>query len=92
MVYCPKVREEYKKDLLSITHIDGSCRLQTVTREQNQFIYDLLSQEAFSITPVLLNTSFNVNGKPILSKAKTALEILDTTEIDSVVIEDFIFS
>ena len=91
MVYCPKVREEYKKDLLSITHIDGTCRLQTVTREQNQFIYDLLSQEAFSKTPVLLNTSFNVNGKPILSKAKTALEILDTTEIDSVVIEDFIF-
>jgi carbamoyltransferase len=91
MVYCPKVRDEYKGALKSITHIDGTCRLQTVTREQNQFIYDLLSQEGLSETPVLLNTSFNINGKPILSKAETALEILDETEIDAVVIEDTIF-
>jgi len=91
MVYCPKVRDEYKEALKSITHIDGTCRLQTVTREQNQFIYDLLSQECLSQTPVLLNTSFNINGKPILSKVETALEILDETEIDAVVIEDTIF-
>ena len=90
-LYHAKVRDEHKEALKSITHIDGTCRLQTVTREQNQFIYDLLSQECLSQTPVLLNTSFNINGKPILSKVETALEILDETEIDAVVIEDTIF-
>ena len=92
MVFCPRVREEYRRSLKSITHADGTCRLQTVTKEQNSFIYDLLSQKELGNTPVLLNTSFNINGKPILSKAETALQILDETEINAVVIEDLLFT
>jgi carbamoyltransferase len=91
MVFCPKVKEEYREALASITHVDGTCRIQTVTKDQNKFIFDLLSQESFGKVPVLLNTSFNVNGKPILSSCKTALSILDSTPIDSVVIQDYHF-
>ena len=91
MVFCPNVREEYREDLKSITHVDGTCRLQTVTKEQNSFIYNLLSQKELGDVPVLLNTSFNINGKPMLSKAEVALEILDTTKLDAVLIEDWFF-
>jgi carbamoyltransferase len=91
MVFCPKVKEEYREALASITHVDGTCRIQTVTEDQNKFIFDLLSQESFGRVPVLLNTSFNINGKPILSNCKTALSILDSTPIDSVVIQDYHF-
>ena len=91
MVFCPKVKEEYREALASITHVDGTCRIQTVTEDQNKFIFDLLSQESFGRVPVLLNTSFNINGKPILSSCKTALSILDSTPIDSVVIQDYHF-
>jgi carbamoyltransferase len=59
MGYAPLVKEEYQKSLPSITHVDGSSRLQTVTEESHQFFYDLLkTYSKYSDTNVLLNTSF----------------------------------
>jgi carbamoyltransferase len=92
MSFCPKVREEWKEKLVAITHVDGTARVQTVTRDQNEWLYDLLTKfEEKTGIGVLLNTSFNVDGKPILSTIKDAFEIFEKTELDCLVIEDYYF-
>ena len=79
--------------LPSITHVDGTARLQTVTQESHSHFYELLTEYAtMSDIPVLLNTSFNSRGNPILSTIYDALNILKETELDYVVIEDYLFS
>ena len=90
MSFCPKVREEWKDKLSAVTHIDGTARVQTVTREQNEFLYDLLTNlEKITGVGVLLNTSFNLDGKPILSTAKDAFTILENTQMDCLLIEEY---
>lgn len=90
MSFCPKVRPEYRSILQAITHVDGTARVQTVTREQNQFLYDLLTElDSQREIGVILNTSFNVAGKPILNTYKDALWMLDNKEMDGLILEDF---
>ena len=89
MSYAPKVKVD---TLPSITHADGTARLQTVTEESHSHFYELLTEFGkISETNVLLNTSFNIRGYPILSTIKDALYALNNTEMDYVVIEDYIF-
>lgn len=90
MSFCPKVKDEWKDKLPAITHIDGTARVQTVTREENEFIYDLLTElDKQTGIGVLINTSFNVNGKPILSSVKEAFEVFEKTELDKLIIENY---
>jgi len=92
MSFCPTVKEEWREKLVSITHIDGTARVQTVTREQNPWLYDLLGEfEKYSGIGVLLNTSFNINGKPILSRYTDALKVYDNTKMDCLVLGDYYF-
>lgn len=92
MSYAPKVREEYVDKLPSITHVDNTARLQTVTQESHSHFYELLTEFGkISETNVLLNTSFNIRGFPILSTIEDALYALNNTEMDYVVIEDYLF-
>jgi len=92
MSYAPEVRIEYKTKMPSVVHADGTARLQTVTEEQNDFIYELLCRmEAINGIGVLLNTSFNVRGYPILTTIADALEVLNTTGLDAVYIEGYLF-
>lgn len=92
MSFCPKVREEWRDKLVSITHVDGTARVQTVTKEQNEWLYDLLTDfEKKTGCGVLLNTSFNVNGKPILSRYSEALKVYDNTEMDALILQDYYF-
>jgi len=93
MSFCPRVRPEWRETLTAITHIDGTARVQTVTREQNEWLYDLLTEfEQLSGIGVLLNTSFNVNGKPILSSISDAFTIFEKTRMDKLVVEDIYFT
>lgn len=90
MTFCPKVREEWREKLPAITHVDGTARVQTVTKEQNEWLYNLLTEfNELTGIGVLLNTSFNVNGKPILSTYKDAFEIFDKTQLDCLLLEDY---
>jgi carbamoyltransferase len=90
MSFAPLVRKKYRDILPSITHIDGTARVQTVTREQNAFMYDLLTEmDKQTGIGVLLNTSFNVDSKPILSTVSEAFEVLNNTSMDGIVIEDY---
>lgn len=85
-------RDEYKEALPSITHVDGSARLQTVTPEQNEFIHATLREFGkISGYPIILNTSFNPRGEPILNYCHVALEMLDSTDMDLVLIENTLF-
>ena len=92
MSYAPKVKDEYVDKLPSITHIDNTARLQTVTEESHAEFYELLTEFGkISDTNVLLNTSFNIRGYPILSSIEDALYALNNTQMDYVVIEDYLF-
>jgi carbamoyltransferase len=78
MSFYALVRDEWKEKLAAITHVDGTARVQTITREQNERMYDLITAfEKMSGIGVLLNTSFNVNGKPLINSYKDALKMLD---------------
>ena len=89
MSFCPFVKKAWRERLAAITHIDGTARVQTVTYEQNPWLYTLITKfkEKTGIG-VLLNTSFNVDGKPILSTIKDAFHILENTQMDCLIIED----
>lgn len=92
MTFSPKVREEWREILHAITHVDGTARVQTVTRDQNKFIYDLLTliDEKYEVA-VLMNTSFNVAGKPILNTYREAFKVLETKPINGILIENHYF-
>jgi len=92
MNFAVEVRNAWRKKLSSITHNDGTCRLQTITSDQSKFIYDLLQEfKEVSGHGVLLNTSFNIAGKPILNTCVDAIWMLHNTDLDAVIIEDYIF-
>jgi carbamoyltransferase len=91
MSYAPIVKEKYRDVLPSITHVDNSSRLQTVTKDSHNFFYNLLTYyKKYSNTAVLLNTSFNIRGNPILTTIEDALHVLDTTQLDCVLINDIL--
>ncbi len=86
-------RDEYRDKLPSITHVDGSARIQTVSASQNPFIYSTLKEfEKLKGMPIMLNTSFNPAGEPILNFCAVGLEMLDKTDLDLVIIENIVFS
>jgi carbamoyltransferase len=92
MNFCPRVKSEYVDKIPAVVHVDGTARVQTVTREQNKFIYDLLTlfKEKTGIG-VLVNTSFNVDGKPILSTYKDAFKVFDETQLDRLYLDGYYF-
>lgn len=93
MNFCPLVKQEYLDKIPAITHVDKTARVQTITREQNPFMYDLLTEfKAKTGIGVLLNTSFNVDGQPILSTIAEAFEVFDKTELDRLYILGFYFT
>ena len=80
-----------RSDLPAITHVDFSARVQTVDKVRNQKYYRLLQsfREATGCS-VLINTSFNVRGEPIVNTPRDALRCFCATEMDTLVIENFI--
>jgi carbamoyltransferase len=89
MSYAPIVRKEWREKLAAITHVDNTARVQTVTREQNPWLYDLITKfEEKTGIGIILNTSFNVNKMPILTTLKDAFTVFEKTEMDTLIIED----
>jgi carbamoyltransferase len=92
MSYAPKIKEEFRESLPSITHNDGTGRLQTVNKDGHQLFYDILTElKNRGELPVILNTSFNIKGKPILTSISDAIHVLEETELDYVLIDDYLF-
>ena len=85
------VKDGFDEELGAIIHADGTARLQTVTEEQNEFMYKILIKlKELGYPPVILNTSFNIQGKPILNRYEDALWMRDNTGLDKVITDKFI--
>jgi len=76
-----------RSDIPAVTHVDYSARIQTVTRETNPAYHDLISRfEAKTGCPVVVNTSFNVRGEPIVCTPEQAFHCFMGTDIERLVI------
>jgi carbamoyltransferase len=82
MMYAVDVKEDKQALIPAITHVDGTCRIQTVTQEQNPHYYDLISEfNKIKNVPILFNTSFNLAGDPLVETVKQALETLIKSDL-----------
>ena len=91
MLEVVKVRQDFRLKLAAVTHVDGSARVQTVSCSDNPEIYALLQEfRKLSGFPILLNTSFNVRGQPIVEHPVHALEMLLSTQLSGVIFGDLL--
>lgn len=82
MMYAVDVKKDKLGTIPSITHIDGTCRVQTVTEEQNPHYYRLIREfNKLSNVPILFNTSFNLGGDPLVETIDDALSTLRNSEL-----------
>ncbi len=90
MLIAVQVKKCQKDAIPAVVHVDDSCRVQTVRPAGNKRLWRLLQafKEATGI-PVLLNTSFNVKGQPIVNTPMQAIECFQSTKIDTLVLGDY---
>jgi carbamoyltransferase len=89
MLLTARVRPDKQHLLPAITHVDGTARVQTVTRAQNPLYYSLIEEFGkLSGVPVLVNTSFNVQGEPIVCTPEEAFNSFAHTDMDYLVMGD----
>lgn len=89
MVY--QVKEEFRERLPAITHEDGSGRLQTVRRRRNPRYYDTIKEFGnLSGIPIVINTSFNIRGEPIVCSPYDAYRCMMGTGIDCLIMDSFL--
>jgi carbamoyltransferase len=86
-----RFRKEVVGRVPGVVHVDGTGRLQTVKREWNAAFHDLIREfHRLTGVPILLNTSFNVMGKPIVHSLEDAVAVFFTSGLDALVVEDLI--
>ena len=85
------IKEDKRASVPSVTHTDGSARLQTVTPSQNARFYALI-EEFYRLTgvPMVLNTSFNVRGEPIVCTPRDAIATFYTCGLDALILDRFL--
>jgi carbamoyltransferase len=75
----------------AVRHVDGTARIQTISRSQNPLYYDLIAAfERRTGVPVLVNTSFNTRGEPIVCTPRDAVECFWTSPLDALVIGSYL--
>jgi carbamoyltransferase len=91
MLFVYEVKEERAHQIPAVRHVDGTARIQTVNERQHPLYYNLL-REFKNITgvPVLVNTSFNTLGKPIVNSPRDAIECFWSSPFDALVIGSFL--
>ncbi|RZT42479.1 carbamoyltransferase family protein [Cupriavidus agavae] len=91
MLFVYDVLPEQAARIPAVTHVDGTARVQTVRRDQNAIYYDVLAAfEQLTGVPVLVNTSFNTRGEPIVCTPRDAVECFWTSPLDALVIGSFL--
>lgn len=91
MLLSVPVHKDQRIKLPSAVHTDGSARFQTVDSRSNPLFHSLLRRfEAKSGIPVLLNTSFNIRGEPIVCSPRDAYNCFSKTEMDYLVMNDYV--
>jgi len=91
MIFAFKVKDDKVKDIKAITHEDQTCRIQTVNKRDNSIYYDVV-KKFYTETgiPVILNTSFNLRGEPIVNKPEEAFDDFLKTNMDFLVLENYL--
>ena len=93
MLMAVKAKKEKIFLIPSVVHVDGSSRIQTVTKEQNPRYYKLIKDFYLNTdVPMLLNTSFNRAGEPIVETPEDAIKCFLATDIDYLALGDVIVS
>jgi carbamoyltransferase len=93
MLIAKPVRPAWRDKIPAIVHVDGSARVQTVREATNPKLYRLLKEfEALTGVPVLINTSFNVKGEPIIETPEDAVNCFLATGADNLILHDMIVS
>jgi carbamoyltransferase len=83
MMYAVKCQDGIEEKIPAIIHVDGTCRIQTVTEDQNKNYYDLI-KEFYEATgcPIVFNTSFNLGGEPLVETLDDACRTLSESDIE----------
>ena len=91
MVY--PIKKDKRRLIPAVTHVDGSGRLQTIRKYQNPRYYSLIKEfEKLSGIPILINTSFNIRGEPIVCTPEHAYRCMMGTGIDYLVMDKFLIA
>ena len=86
-----EIVKQKRSDIPAVTHVDYSARIQTVTEETNSYYYHVISEfKKLTGCSVIVNTSFNVRGEPIVCTPKNAYECFMRTDMDVLVLENCI--
>ena len=87
------VRREKQEQIASITHVDGTARIQTVSHDTNPRFHRLISEFGkLTGIPMVINTSFNVKGQPIVCTPRDAVSTFFMTGMDHLVLGDYVLS
>jgi carbamoyltransferase len=82
MMYAVNCKPGVEEKIPSVIHVDGTCRIQTVTKEQNEHYYNLISAfNDLTGTPILFNTSFNLGGDPLVETIDDAIDTINRSDI-----------
>ena len=80
-----------RSDFPAITHVDYSARIQTVSKTSNEFFYSIIKCfHDYTGCPMVINTSFNIRGEPIVNTVEDAIKCFMHTNMDILLIENFI--
>ena len=91
MLFVFDVKEDKRARVPGITHVDGSGRLQSVDKKRNPKYHRLISEfKEITGIPMVINTSFNIKGEPIVNSPQDAIRCFLGNGLDCLVIGDFI--
>ncbi len=91
MLFIFDVQPGKEKQIPAVRHVDGTARVQTINRDQHALYYDLLDEfKKRTGVPVLVNTSFNTRGEPMVNSPRDAVESFWTSPLDALVIGSFV--
>lgn len=90
MMYAVNCQPGIESKIPAIIHVDGTCRIQTVSREENPHYYDVIKAfKAKTGVPIIFNTSFNLGGEPLVETLEDALWTLSQTGIDYLYLPEY---
>jgi carbamoyltransferase len=90
MLFVVPVKEKYRSVIPAVTHVDGTSRIQTVSKKTNLLFHNVLTEfKKLTAIPVILNTSFNVRNEPIVCSPKDAINCFMSTDIDCIAIGSY---
>jgi len=93
MAFARKVRSERIQEIPAVVHADGTARVQTVSQDFNPLFHRLISRFGdLTGTPLVINTSLNYEGKPIVANIKQAIDCFFNTGLDSIALGPFLIS